>query len=130
MQRDLSELIRTEVKDPRVGMATINAVKVARDLGYADVYVTLLTVQEVNEQSPEVRESIKALNHAAGFLRSELGRRIKLRTMPQLRFHYDVSVGRGRELDALINRARSKDRALHADEVDTDAADDPDQSGG
>ncbi len=120
MQRDLAELLRTELKDPRVGMVTINAVKVAKDLGYADVYVTLLTVNEVNEKSPEVQESLKALNHAAGFLRSELGRRIKLRTIPQLRFHYDVSVGRGRALDALINRARDKDRSQSSED---DAAD-------
>lgn len=109
MQRDLAELIRSSVKDPRIGMVTVNAVDVSRDLGYADVYVTLLTVDEVDGDSPEVKETIKILNGAAGFLRSELSKRIKLRTIPQLRFHFDSSVGRGRHLEGLIRSAREKD---------------------
>jgi ribosome-binding factor A len=109
IQKDLATLIRTEVKDPRVGMVTVNDVNVARDLGYADVYVTLLTLDENNADSPEVKESLKVLNAAAGFLRSQLGKMIKLRTIPQLRFHFDSSVGEGRRLDSLINKARAKD---------------------
>ena len=109
IQRDLAELIRMELKDPRVGMVTINQVSVAKDLGFADVYVTLLTIDDVNAESDEVRETIKTLNGAAGFLRTELGKRIKLRAIPQLRFHFDSSVGEGRRLDSLIRQARAKD---------------------
>ena len=109
IQRDLAELIRMELKDPRVGMVTINQVSVAKDLGFADVYVTLLTIDDVNAESEEVRETIKTLNGAAGFLRTELGKRIKLRVIPQLRFHFDSSVGEGRRLDSLIRQARAKD---------------------
>jgi len=109
IQRDLADLIRVSLKDPRVGMVTVNQVVVAKDLGYADVYVTLLTLEELAPESPEVKATIKILNGAAGFLRSELGRRIKLRTIPQLRFHFDASVGRGRKLDQLIHKARAKD---------------------
>jgi ribosome-binding factor A len=112
IQKDLAALIRTELKDPRVGMVTVNDVNVARDLGYADVYVTLLTLDENNANSPEVKESLKVLNAAAGFLRSQLGKMIKLRTIPQLRFHFDSSVGDGRRLDSLINKARAKDAEL------------------
>lgn len=119
MQRDLADLIRLSVKDPRVGMVTINAVRVAKDLGYADVYVTLLTVDDVNAQSEQVRSTIKVLNGAAGFLRTELGKRIKLRTIPQLRFHFDESVGEGRRLDGLIRQARAKDSSNdHSDSED------------
>jgi len=109
MQRDLAELVRSEIKDPRVGMVTINQVSVAKDLGYADVYVTLLTMEDLDEHAEQVKTTIKVLNGAAGFLRSELGKRIKLRTIPQLRFHFDASVREGRRLDSLIKQARQKD---------------------
>lgn len=109
MQRDLSELIRLSIKDPRVGMVTVNQVSVSKDLGYADVYVTLLTLEDVAADSEQVKSTIKVLNGAAGFLRSELARRIKLRTIPQLRFHFDASVGEGRRLDSLIRKARATD---------------------
>lgn len=109
IQKDLASLIRTEMKDPRVGMVTINDVNVARDLGYADVYITLLTLEENDANSDSVKQSLAALNSAAGFLRSQLGKMIKLRTIPRLRFHYDSSVGHGRKLDALITQARKKD---------------------
>ena len=121
MQRDLADLIRNDVKDPRVGMATVNQVRVSKDLGYADVYVTLLTIDDVNENSVAVIESVKALNRAAGFLRTELARRIKLRTIPALRFHYDASVRRGRDMDALIAKALQKDDALKHDDPNDEA---------
>ena len=92
MQRDLAELIRSSLKDPRIGMVTVNSVEVARDLGYADIYVTLLTVEDLDADSEQVKQTIKILNGAAGFLRTELGRKIKLRMIPQLRFHFDASV--------------------------------------
>lgn len=112
MQRDLAELIRTSLKDPRIGMITVNSVEVARDLGYADIYVTLLTVEDLDADSEQVKQTIKILNGAAGFLRTELGRMIKLRMIPQLRFHFDASVKRGRQLDQLISKARKKDSEL------------------
>lgn len=120
MQRDLSELIRSSLKDPRVGMITVNQVEVSRDLGYANVYVTLLTVEDLDADSQQVKETIKVLNGAAGFLRSELSRMIKLRTIPQLRFHFDASVKRGRQLDRLIRDARQKDADLSHDEPSDD----------
>jgi ribosome-binding factor A len=129
MQRDLADLISNEVKDPRVGMATVNQVRVSKDLGYADVYVTLLTIDDVNENSATVIESVKALNRAAGFLRTELARRIKLRTIPALRFHYDASVRRGRDMDALIAKARQKDAALHQGASGAEASDAPEHEG-
>ena len=109
MQRDLSDLIRMQVKDPRVGMVTVNQVSVSKDLGYADVYVTLLSVEDLGPESEQVKSTIKVLNGAAGYLRTELSKKIKLRTIPQLRFHFDASVREGRRLDSLIREARSKD---------------------
>jgi len=109
MQRDLAELIRSSLNDPRLGMVTVNQVTVARDLGYSDVYVTLLTAEDLDADAEEVKTTISILNGAAGFLRSELSRMIRLRTIPQLRFHFDASVKRGRQLDQLITKARKKD---------------------
>ncbi len=129
IQRDLAELIRVELKDPRIGMVTVNQVQVAKDLGYADVYITLLTLEEMDAEAEQVKTTVKILNGAAGFLRSELGRRIKLRTIPQLRFHFDASVGRGRKLDQLISDARKKDASYHgADEHGDDDSSEPTRS--
>ncbi|MGR2740691.1 30S ribosome-binding factor RbfA [Billgrantia sp. Q4P2] len=112
LQKELAVLIQREVKDPRLGMVTVSGVTVSRDLGYADVYVTLL-----GEDSPErIKENLKVLKQAAGFLRSQIARRIKLRHVPELRFHYDESVVRGQRLSSLIDEAVESDRARHPGE--------------
>lgn len=109
LQKELAVLIQREVKDPRLGMVTVSGVTVSRDLGYADVYVTLL-----GEDGPErIKENLKVLKQAAGFLRSQIARRIKLRHVPELRFHYDESVVRGQRLSSLIDEAVSHDRARY-----------------
>ena len=78
IQRDLSDLIRKELKDPRVGLVTITAVEVTRDLSHAKVYITSLAGAESTDQS------IQALQHAAGFLRTQLSHTLKVRSIPQL----------------------------------------------
>jgi ribosome-binding factor A len=99
IQRDLSETIRTELKDPRVGMVTITAVEVSRDLSRARVFVTSLAGAQAME------ESLGALRHAAGFLRSRLAHTLTSRTVPELQFVYDESVERGIRLSRLIDEA-------------------------
>jgi ribosome-binding factor A len=99
IQRDLSETIRTELKDPRVGMVTITAVEVSRDLSHARVFVTSLAGAQAME------ESLGALRHAAGFLRSRLAHTLTSRTVPELQFVYDESVERGIRLSRLIDEA-------------------------
>ncbi|MDP2228258.1 MAG: 30S ribosome-binding factor RbfA [Moraxellaceae bacterium] len=106
IQRDLSDMIRLGLKDPRLGMVTISSVKVSSDMGYADVYVTVLGA--TLEEKPDA--SLAVLNGAAGFLRSELGRALKLRMIPRLRFHFDEVTARGNRMAALINTAVSEDR--------------------
>lgn len=103
MQRELAALIRTEVKDPRVGMVTISAVEVTRDLAHAKVFFTVLGDVDAR------RDSQAALNSAAGFLRHELGQRMLTRTVPQLRFVYDESIEHGSRLSALIDKAVASD---------------------
>lgn len=104
IQRELAELIQFEVKDPRVGLVTVSAVEVSRDMAHAKVYITML------DSEKGVDDALAALNHAAGFLRRELGKRMKLRITPQLAFVYDASVERGASLNALINAAIESDR--------------------
>lgn len=103
VQRELSEIIRLELKDPRVGMITITEVEVTPDTAYARVYFTLMGDAE------RIKETTAALTHAAGFLRSELAHRMKLRIVPQLVFKYDVSVERGARLSQLIDAAVADD---------------------
>ena len=106
IQRELAALIQREVKDPRVGMATVSAVEVSRELSHAKVFVTILNG---DEDQQEITESVKALNNASGFLRSQLGQRMKLRIVPTLRFHFDDSLSRGNYLSNLIDQARASD---------------------
>ncbi|MAA65678.1 MAG: ribosome-binding factor A [Alteromonadaceae bacterium] len=116
IQRELAQMVQRDIKDPRLGMVTVNAVKVSRDLGYADVYVSLLTTEELTEESESVRDSLKVLRNAAGFLRTQLGKAMKLRVVPQLRFHFDTLVGTSRRMDALINRAMGTQPAVRAED--------------
>jgi ribosome-binding factor A len=105
VQRELSDIIRLDLKDPRVGMLTIIDVEVSHDQSHAKVFFTLLGDQQA------VTDTIRGLQHAAGFLRSELAHRMKLRVVPQLQFKYDESVERGMRLSRLIDDAVAQDAA-------------------
>ncbi|HUK04695.1 MAG TPA: 30S ribosome-binding factor RbfA [Burkholderiales bacterium] len=96
IQRELSGLIRLELRDPRVGMITITSVDVSPDLSHAKVFFTLLDKDLLDE-------TIHGLQRASGFLRSQLAHRMKLYTTPELRFVYDESVERGDRLSRLID---------------------------
>lgn len=108
LQRELAALIQHEVRDPRVGMVSITGVDVSRDLGHARIYCTVMG----SDSGEDAQESIEALNKAAGFLRSLLSRDSAMRSVPQLRFYFDASVGRGRDMEKLIRRAADSDREL------------------
>ena len=107
VQRELAELIRQELKDPRLGgLVTISAVKVSADMGYAEVYVTVMGRELGDEQSEAAnKETLDVLNKASGFLRHELSRRIKTRITPRLRFHYDTTNAYGNYMCGLIAEA-------------------------
>lgn len=110
IQRVLSEVIAREVKDPRVGNVTITAVNVAADMGLARVYFTPFAARNPHE---EVRAG---LVHAGGFLRGEVGRRLRLRHAPRLEFIFDDTVDRAARLTGLIERAVKHDRDEHVEE--------------
>ena len=103
IQRDLAELIR-EVKDPRLGMVTLNSVEVTPDYAHAKVFFSVLV--------GDPQECEDALNNAAGFLRNGLFKRLHIHTVPTLHFHFDRTTERAADLNALIAQAvasRSKD---------------------
>ncbi|MFT0211634.1 30S ribosome-binding factor RbfA [Pseudomonas sp. F1_0610] len=106
IQRELAMLISREVKDPRLGFVTVTGVDVTRDIGHAKVFVTIM-----GENTPEqIKQNLIVLNDSAGFLRSLLGKVMKLRSVPQLHFHYDATVTQGAHLSALIEKAVAADR--------------------
>jgi ribosome-binding factor A len=113
LQRELAQLVQRELRDPRLGMVSVTAVDVSRDIAHARVFFTLLGCDSSEEAAP----AEKVLNGAAGFLRSALARSAPMRTVPRLRFVFDSSVGRGRDLEALIERATEAD-ARHVDGED------------
>ncbi|MEO6279731.1 30S ribosome-binding factor RbfA, partial [Roseateles sp.] len=106
IQRDLAELIR-ELKDPRIGMATINAIEVTPDYVHAKVFFSVLIGDPAETQ--------EALNEAAGFLRNGLFKRLQIHTVPTLHFQYDRTIERAAEMSALINKANAT-RALTEEE--------------
>ena len=107
IQRDLTELIARELKDPRVGMVTIQAVEVTPDYAHAKVFFTMLS-----DDRDAIKNTVKGLQVAAGFIRGQLGKRLSVHTLPELHFVHDTSTARGIELSKLIDEAnatRSKD---------------------
>ena len=100
IQRELAQMIPREVKDPRLGFVTITAVEVSRDVGHAKVFVTVMGENDVEK----IQQNVRVLNDAAGYLRMLLGKAMKLRSVPQLHFHYDESITRGTHLSALLER--------------------------
>lgn len=115
IQRDLSEIISFELKDPRVGMVTLTEVQVTPDYAHAKVYFTLL------KDSPEaVRATLDGLTKAAGFLRNQLGKRLHIHTLPQLHFIHDTSTMRGMAMSALIDQAMATTRPQDDNDTETE----------
>lgn len=104
IHHELAGLLREGVKDPRVGRVTITAVEVSADLSHAKVFVTHLAGRE------HADEAVRALQHTAGYLRTELSHRMNLYSVPQLHFAYDDSIEAGMRLSQLIDDAVAGDR--------------------
>lgn len=100
VRRDLAELIRTELKDPRVGMISLTDVELTPDYAHAKVFFTTLN-------SDHLEEIERGLKRAAGFLRRELGKRIHIHTLPELHFVYDNSIEHGASMSLLIDQANA-----------------------
>lgn len=115
LQRELTELIRDELRDPRVAGVTLTAVEVSPDMRHARVHVSVLALEQ------KADEAAKALNGAAGKLRHSLKARLRLRHIPELHFHSDHTSAEAAHLNRLIREARDEDREHAADRGDPDA---------
>lgn len=109
---ELSDLLRTRVKDPRVGFASITRVEVSGDLRHAKVFVSVMGTPE------EQTATMKGLHNANGFLRHELASRIVLRYMPELSFKLDTSIEEGVRMLALIQQVAEEDSKLPENKYD------------
>ena len=103
IQRELARLVRSELKDPRLAAPSILEVQVSKDLSHAKVYFSVLDPEDA-------AQSLKALNHASGFLQREIGKVVKARITPKLVFIYDDTDIRGRQMSDLIDSAVASDR--------------------
>jgi len=115
LRRELAEIVRDEIKDPRLGFVSFTEVRMSRDLSHAVIYCSVLN-------SEDQAESIEILNRAVGFIRKEIARRIRARIVPTLKFAIDDSVMRGAAMDSLISKAIEKDN--RRDDMDDDNAND------
>lgn len=112
IQRALSELIRREVRDPRLGMVTLTEVQVSKDLSYAKVFYSVLGAEKTIAQG--------ILDDAADMLRGPVGRALGLRHSPELRFVNDELIEKGAKLSELIRKAVKDDEARHIDDPSSD----------
>lgn len=103
IQRELAKLIQRDMSDPRLNLLSVSAVEVTRDLAYATVYVSSLTDKASHE------EILSVLHKANGFLRRELGKAMRLRIVPELKFKYDESIEKGMSMAKLIDDAVQND---------------------
>lgn len=117
IQKDIANIIQREVKDPRIGMVTINQVTISKDLSYAELYFTCLPFgkQDDLDEADYRRECVKVLNNASSFLRTQLGKGLKLRIVPELRFHYDAVIERATHVSSLISKAVGEDALNNVD---------------
>ncbi len=115
LRRELAEIVRDEIKDPRLGFVSFTEVRMSRDLSHAVIYCSVLN-------SEDQAEAIEILNRAVGFIRKEIARRIRARIVPTLKFAIDDSVMRGAAMDSLISKAIEKDN--RRDDMDDDKASD------
>lgn len=107
IQRELAVLLQREVKDPRLGIVTVSAVEVTSDLQNAKVFVTFLG----KDEEQEIKQALEVLAGAAGFLRSQLAKSIRMRSVPSLRFLFDKSIVEGQRMSSLIEKAISEDES-------------------
>lgn len=97
MKKELSDIIGRKIKDPRIGFVTVTDVRVTGDLQIAKVYISVLGDEDQKENT------LKGLAKAKGFIRSEIGRRIRLRKTPEIHFEFDESIDYGNRIETLIN---------------------------
>ncbi|WP_017217784.1 30S ribosome-binding factor RbfA [Pseudoalteromonas sp. NJ631] len=112
IQKEIAVILQREIKDPRLGMVTVSAVEVSRDLSYAKVFITVLNTSDEDK----TKQSAAILNEAAGYIRSLLGKRIRARIMPELKFVIDNSLMEGMRISNLVDSVIREDNAKRGPE--------------
>ncbi|RFU61570.1 30S ribosome-binding factor RbfA [Peribacillus glennii] len=110
MKKELTEIIGRKIKDPRIGFVTVTDVAVTGDLQQATVYISVLGDEEQKENT------LKGLAKAKGFIRSEIGQRIRLRKTPEIAFEFDESIAYGNRIDTLIHQIHAEEKAAPRDD--------------
>jgi ribosome-binding factor A len=118
IQKEIATILMREIKDPRLSMTTVSAVEVTRDLAYAKIFVTFF-----NDNQDEIKASLEVLAEAEGYIRSLLGKRLRARIMPHLRFVYDSSMSEGVRMSALVDQAVASDKNGDTEVDDTQVDD-------
>lgn len=118
VQQEIAMILQRDFKDPRIGWTTVSAVEVSKDLAYVTVFVTFF-----GKEGEEVQEAIEILNKAGGFFRSEIGKRMRLRIVPEVKFEYDNSLVTGIEMSKKVDDAINKDKTRRAESGDNPAED-------
>ena len=112
LQKEVAIILQREVKDPRIGMVTVSDVEVTKDLSYAKVFVTFL----FDHGDAAIEQGMKALEKASPYIRTLLGKAMRLRIVPELRFMYDRSLVEGMRMSNLVTDVIRQDQAKHKDE--------------
>lgn len=111
LQKEIAIILQREIKDPRLGMVTVSGVELSKDLSYAKVFVTFLN----DDDSEVVSQGLKVLNDATGYIRSLVGKAMKLRIIPELKFVYDQSLIEGMRMSNLVSQVIQQDENRHQD---------------
>ncbi|MCG7334008.1 30S ribosome-binding factor RbfA [Sporosarcina sp. ACRSM] len=101
MKKELGAIIGQKLKDPRIGFVTVTDVEVTGDLQQATIFISVLGKEQEKE------ETLKGLNKAKGFIRTEIGQRIRLRVTPEIKFEFDDSVAYGNRIDTLLRQVKT-----------------------
>lgn len=112
LKKEIAVILQQEVKDPRIGMVTVSDVEISRDLAYAKIFVTFL----FDEDESVVVRGLEGLNKASGYIRHLVGKAMRLRIVPELRFVYDHSLVEGMRMSNLVTDVIRKDQEKHTKE--------------
>jgi ribosome-binding factor A len=111
LQKEIAIILQREIKDPRLGMVTVSGVDISRDLSYAKVFVTFL-----NDEDPQVIEQgLNVLNDAKGYIRTLIGKAMRLRIIPEIKFFYDESLVKGMQMSSLVSDVIKQDNERRKD---------------
>lgn len=112
LQKEVAIILQREVKDPRIGMVTVSDVEVSRDLAYAKIFVTFL----FDNDREAIKQGMKGLEKASPYIRSLVGKAMRLRIVPELRFIYDESLVEGMRMSNLVSNVIREDEAKHKED--------------